>query len=114
MIAIAIITPAIIATLFLHVTFGYSKFPYRFLMQCPRRLALCPTLAPYRSLCAEHPAPFRATAIELTASGMEVAAAKKVTLETMVGICSMQDFWLVSLPADAMETYCGLLLLHDG
>ena len=32
--------------------------------------------------------PFRATAIELTASGIDVAAAKKVTLETMVGICT--------------------------
>lgn len=30
--------------------------------------------------------PFRATAMELTASGIDVAAAKKVTLDTMVGI----------------------------
>ena len=32
--------------------------------------------------------PFRATAMELTASGIEVAAARNVTLETIVGICA--------------------------
>ena len=38
------------------------------------------------AICATAPRPFRATAMELTASGIDVAAARKVTLETIVGI----------------------------
>lgn len=34
------------------------------------------------------PSPFRATAMELTASGIDVAAARNVTLDTIVGICA--------------------------
>ena len=41
-----------------------------------------------RATLCRGPSPFRATAMELTASGIDVAAARNVTLDTIVGICA--------------------------
>lgn len=43
-------------------------------------------LEPTDELTAISACPFRATAMELTASGIDVAAARNVTLDTIVGI----------------------------